>query len=123
MGYGGWRCSVAFSRTAADVSLPQGGAGPSVLLFLAGNKSDLDDNSRTVSSFEGQRKAEALKTGFMEISAFTGQNVRTFFARIATHLQALHHDDATKPAVPGAWKMHGVRFHHVESPLPHRTGS
>jgi small GTP-binding protein len=54
-----------------------------VLLFLVGNKSDLDD-IREVSIDEGQQKATALSAAFSEVSAKTGDGIEELFITVAT---------------------------------------
>jgi small GTP-binding protein len=55
----------------------------SVLLFLVGNKSDLE-GSRKVQIEEGQDKASAIKANFTEVSAKTGAGIEDLFVFIAS---------------------------------------
>jgi small GTP-binding protein len=55
---------------------------PSILIFLVGNKNDLDAD-RVVTFDDGQRKAESLSAHFHEVSAKTGYGIDDFFQDIA----------------------------------------
>jgi Ras-related protein Rab-5C len=55
----------------------------SVLLFLVGNKNDLED-SRKVTIDEGQEKATAIHATFSEASAKTGDGVEELFVTVAS---------------------------------------
>jgi Ras-related protein Rab-5C len=56
---------------------------PGVLLFLVGNKSDLDD-ARQVSIQDAQDKATAIGAEFSEVSAKTGLGIEELFVCIAS---------------------------------------
>jgi small GTP-binding protein len=54
-----------------------------VLLFLVGNKSDLDDK-REISIDEGQEKATEIHAAFSEVSAKNGDGVDELFVTVAS---------------------------------------
>jgi small GTP-binding protein len=72
-----------------------------VLLFLVGNKSDLED-AREVTIDEGQEKANAIHATFSEVSAKTGDGVDELFITVATtcleHRQAKLKNQASNQA-------------------------
>lgn len=53
-------------------------AEPNVVIFLIGNKCDLEDERR-VSLEDGQHKADEIRATFMEVSAKTGYQIDTLF--------------------------------------------
>ena len=59
--------------------------GEEVVLFIAGNKSDLTD-ARAVSETDGQSLAEELGATFFETSAKSGENVKALFDDLAKKL-------------------------------------
>ena len=59
--------------------------GEEVVLFIAGNKSDLADQ-RAVSEEEGKNLAKELGASFFETSAKSGENVKTLFDDLAKKL-------------------------------------
>lgn len=59
--------------------------GSDVIIVLVGNKTDLND-SRQVSTEEGEKKARDLTVMFMETSAKVGHNVKALFKKIAVAL-------------------------------------
>jgi GTPase SAR1 family protein len=89
---------ASFDHVDEWVDAVRAEAGPNVLLYICGNKTDRDH--RAVSYVEGQHKADRLSAGFMEMSALTGYNVRSCFVRIVSNLQAAyyvaHEDDQEK---------------------------
>ena len=59
--------------------------GEEVILFIAGNKSDLAEQ-RVVSEEEGENLANELGASFFETSAKSGENVKTLFDDLAKKL-------------------------------------
>jgi Ras-related protein Rab-5C len=70
-----------------------------VLVFLVGNKSDLDEN-RQVSIQEGQDKATTIHATFSEVSAKTGLGIEELFICVAS--AALEKRAASQPSSEGA---------------------
>jgi small GTP-binding protein len=66
-------------------------APDNVLLFLVGNKSDLEAD-RVVSFDEGNQKATAIGASFFEVSALNGYGIENLFSSVAA--QALDAADA-----------------------------
>jgi small GTP-binding protein len=79
-------------------------AGPSTLMFVVGNKADVDDNQgqRKVTFDEGEEWAKAPERNylFFETSAKTGQGVTLLFQTVAEMLavQAQHQPEEAKLA-------------------------
>ena len=59
--------------------------GEEVVLFIAGNKSDLADQ-RAVAEEDGEKLADELGASFFETSAKSGENVKTLFDDLAKKL-------------------------------------
>ena len=59
--------------------------GEEVVLFIAGNKSDLAEQ-RAVSEEDGEKLADELGASFFETSAKSGENVKTLFDDLAKKL-------------------------------------
>ena len=65
----------------------QENADSNIIIFIAGNKADLEDN-RAVSSEQGQEKAKQYKAVFAEVSAKSGMGIDDLFNDIAnTYLE------------------------------------
>mmetsp|Transcript_4676 Transcript_4676/g.6916 ORF Transcript_4676/g.6916 Transcript_4676/m.6916 type:complete len:219 (+) Transcript_4676:118-774(+) len=60
--------------------------GNDVLIMLVGNKTDLAEEQRMVSTEEGQQFAKEWNVMFIETSAKMGYNVKALFSRIAESL-------------------------------------
>jgi len=60
--------------------------GNDVVICLVGNKTDLGNDKRQVSTEEGEEKASKDKLLFMECSAKAGYNVKSLFRKLATSL-------------------------------------
>jgi small GTP-binding protein len=59
-----------------------------VLLFLVGNKSDLE-STREVKVEAGQEKAQSIRATFSEVSAKTGDGIKELFVTVASACLAL----------------------------------
>jgi small GTP-binding protein len=81
-------------------------APSTVLLFLVGNKSDLEVD-RVVSFDEASQKAEAVGASFFEVSALNGYGIANLFNAVAS--QALEAADA--PFDAGAKPLDGESPH------------
>lgn len=60
--------------------------GSDVVICLVGNKTDLGNDKRQVSTEEGEEKSEKDGLLFMECSAKAGYNVKSLFRKLATSL-------------------------------------
>jgi flagellar basal body L-ring protein FlgH len=54
--------------------------------FVLGNKTDLGNDKRQVSTEEGEERARKDNLMFMEVSAKAGYNVKSLFRKLATSL-------------------------------------
>ena len=82
--------------------------GEEVVIFIAGNKSDLADQ-RGVSEEEGESLAQELGASFYETSAKTGENVRTLFDDLAKKLIGVDNNDVEDI------QKKGLKLKHVET--------
>ena len=60
--------------------------GDDVIIILVGNKTDLGEKYRTVSTKEGEEKAMENGILFIESSAKTGHNIKILFEKLAEQL-------------------------------------
>lgn len=75
----------SFNQTTKWIQDVKEERGDDVLIMLVGNKVDLVEHRKVLTS-EGQEKADEAKIFFMETSAKTGFNVKELFARVATEI-------------------------------------
>jgi Ras-related protein Rab-5C len=81
---------VAYAVTDAEsfegidswVSDLRDNADPEILIFLVGNKCDLDDQ-RVIATPNGEQKAASVPAAFYEVSAKTGDRIEELFLHIA----------------------------------------
>ena len=66
--------------------------GDEVIIIIAGNKIDLEDRRKVVTT-DGQKLAEKLDAMFFETSAKEGTNVKTLFNELAKKLIGVDHDE------------------------------
>ncbi|KAJ1817962.1 GTPase Ryh1 [Coemansia sp. RSA 2598] len=78
----------SFSQTSKWIDDVRAERGNDVIIVLVGNKTDLND-SRQVSTEEGEKKARDLNVMFMETSAKAGHNVKALFKKIAQALPGM----------------------------------
>ncbi|KAJ1889292.1 GTPase Ryh1 [Kickxella alabastrina] len=78
----------SFSQTSRWIDDVRAERGNDVIIVLVGNKTDLNE-SRQVSTEEGEKKARDLNVMFMETSAKAGHNVKALFKKIAQALPGM----------------------------------
>ncbi|KAJ2853608.1 GTPase Ryh1 [Coemansia erecta] len=78
----------SFSQTSKWIDDVRAERGNDVIIVLVGNKTDLND-SRQVSTEEGEKKARDLNVMFMETSAKAGHHVKALFKKIAQALPGM----------------------------------
>ena len=64
-------------------------ANPNVVIYLAGNKIDLPEETKSVSTEAGQRMADEYKFPFTETSAKEGININETFEDIAERIDSV----------------------------------
>lgn len=69
-----------------------------VMIVLVGNKSDVLNEKRQVSTEEGDNKARELNVMFMETSAKAGFNIKALFRKIASSLPGMENMKASTSA-------------------------
>ena len=86
---------ASFLNTAKWIEDVRAERGSDVILCLVGNKTDLGNDKRQVSTEEGEERAQKDGIMFMECSAKAGYNVKSLFRKIATALpnEKAHHDN------------------------------
>merc|ERR1711937_238697 len=77
---------ASFLNTAKWVEDVRAERGNDVVICLVGNKTDLGNDKRQVSTEEGEEKASNDDLLFMECSAKAGYNVKSLFRKLATSL-------------------------------------
>ncbi|KAM0786027.1 GTPase Ypt5 [Microbotryomycetes sp. NB124-2] len=78
--------SASLVKARSWIAELQRQADPSIIVCLAGNKLDLADTQRQVSTEEAQQLASEENLLFFEVSAKTAENVETMFSTIAEKL-------------------------------------
>eukprot|EP00977_Amphora_coffeiformis_P029813 scaffold42897_cov168-Amphora_coffeaeformis.AAC.1 len=107
---------ASFLNTAKWIEDVRAERGSDVVLCLVGNKTDLGNDKRQVSTEEGEERAQKDGIMFMECSAKAGYNVKSLFRKIATALpnEKAHNDKAGINNSGGATGMVTVKL--AESP-------
>lgn len=77
---------ASFTNTTKWVEDVRAERGSDVVVCLVGNKTDLGNDKRQVSTEEGEEKAKKDGLMFMECSAKAGYNVKSLFRKLATAL-------------------------------------
>ena len=77
-----------------------------MVICLVGNKTDLGNDKRQVTTEEGEEKASKDDLLFMECSAKAGYNVKSLFRKLATSLPGS--SDAANGGAAGAGATGGV---------------
>lgn len=89
---------ASFLNTTKWVEDVRAERGNDVVICLVGNKTDLGNDKRQVSTEEGEERARKDNLLFMECSAKAGYNVKSLFRKLATALPG----NANDPASGGA---------------------
>lgn len=77
---------ASFLNTTKWVEDVRAERGTNVVICLVGNKTDLGNDKRQISTEEGEQKAQKDGLLFMECSAKAGYNVKSLFRKLATSL-------------------------------------
>jgi Ras-related protein Rab-6A len=77
---------ASFLNTTKWVEDVRAERGNDVVICLVGNKTDLGNDKRQISTEEGEEKAQKDGLLFMECSAKAGYNVKSLFRKLATSL-------------------------------------
>lgn len=78
-----------FEQTKKWIDDVKGERGNDVIVVLVGNKTDLGDSKREVTTSQGEEEAKNAGAIFMETSAKVGHNVKELFRRIAQALPGM----------------------------------
>jgi len=89
---------ASFLNAAKWVEDARAERGNDVVICLVGNKTDLGNDKRQVSTEEGEERAKKDNLLFMEVSAKAGYNVKSLFRKLATSLPG---SDAAAAATNG----------------------
>lgn len=95
------RESFLNTRKWADLVHQERGADSGIVIFLVGNKIDLDDK-RAVTPEEGEARARELGASYTEVSAKTGANIKALFRKVATTVPLPPLDDTELTAAAAA---------------------
>jgi len=93
---------ASFLNTTKWVEDVRAERGNDVVICLVGNKTDLGNDKRQISTEEGEQKAQKDGLLFMECSAKAGYNVKGLFRKLATSLPGSTDASATNGTRPGA---------------------
>uniref|UniRef100_A0A7S1Z1G9 Uncharacterized protein n=1 Tax=Trieres chinensis TaxID=1514140 RepID=A0A7S1Z1G9_TRICV len=77
---------ASFLNTAKWVEDVRAERGNDVVICLVGNKTDLGNDKRQISTEEGEERAKKDGLLFMECSAKAGYNIKSLFRKLATSL-------------------------------------
>lgn len=77
---------ASFMNTSKWVQDVRAERGNDVVICLVGNKTDLGNDKRQITTEEGELKAQTDGLLFMECSAKAGYNVKSLFRKLATSL-------------------------------------
>jgi Ras-related protein Rab-6A len=88
-----------FQQTKKWIDDVRGERGNDVIVVLVGNKTDLGDSKREVTTAQGEEEAKRSGAIFVETSAKLGHNVKALFRRIAQALPGMEGEGegATQP--------------------------
>jgi Ras-related protein Rab-6A len=78
-----------FQQTKKWIDDVRGERGNDVIVVLVGNKTDLGDSKREVTTAQGEEEAKKAGAIFVETSAKVGHNVKALFRRIAQALPGM----------------------------------
>jgi len=92
----------SFHQTSKWIDDVRTQRGTDVIIMLVGNKTDLSEEKRQVSTEEGERKAKELNVMFIETSAKAGYNVKQLFRRVAAALPGMESSVEASGGGPGA---------------------
>jgi len=79
----------SFEQTKKWIDDVRGERGNDVIVVLVGNKTDLGDSKREVTTAQGEEEAKRSGAIFVETSAKVGHNVKALFRRIAQALPGM----------------------------------
>jgi Ras-related protein Rab-5C len=72
-------------------------ADPDILIFIVGNKCDLDDE-RVIATSNGEEKAASIRATYYEVSAKTGDRVEDLFIHVAkSYIERTKESEQVKP--------------------------
>lgn len=93
---------ASFTNTSKWVEDVRAERGNDVVICLVGNKTDLGNDKRQVSTEEGEDRAKKNELMFMECSAKAGYNVKSLFRKLATALPGNNDGGAAAKTAAGA---------------------
>jgi Ras-related protein Rab-6A len=82
-----------FEQTRKWIDDVRGERGTDVIVVLVGNKTDLGDSKREVTTQQGEEEAKRAGALFVETSAKVGHNVKQLFKRIAQALPGMEGEE------------------------------
>jgi Ras-related protein Rab-6A len=86
-----------FEQTRKWIDDVRGERGNDVIVVLVGNKTDLGDSKREVTTQQGEEESKRAGAIFMETSAKVGHNVKALFRRIAQALPGMEGEGEAQP--------------------------
>ena len=93
---------ASFLNTTKWIEDVRAERGNDVVICLVGNKTDLGNDKRQITTEEGEEKANKSGLLFMECSAKAGYNVKSLFRKLATSLPGSNDPTKGLTGVPSA---------------------
>jgi len=109
----------SFEHVGEWISRIQNEGGERVVIIVCGNKCDLDQEVRVVSTAEGEALAQEHGALFFETSAKTGDNIKAAFNKAATELP---HDETASSQTTAAGETTVVILKGTATPLEKQAG-
>lgn len=103
-----------FEQTRKWIDDVRGERGNDVIVVLVGNKTDLGDSKREVTTQQGEEEAKRSNAIFMETSAKVGHNVKALFRRIAQALPGMDAEGENQPNPQSELYRHDLCFKATE---------
>ena len=105
-----------FEQTKKWIDDVRGERGNDVIVVLVGNKTDLGDSKREVTTAQGEEEAKKAGAIFVETSAKVGHNVKALFRRIAQALPGMEGDGENPAAqAPSTSRFSTPRSHDMDA--------
>ena len=113
---------ASFLNTSKWVEDVRAERGSDVVICLVGNKTDLGNDKRQVTTEEGEEKANKDGLLFMECSAKAGYNVKSLFRKLATSLPGADATNGSAAAGAGGSNVIDIKLSQAPANLDEARG-